>query len=288
MSLSVSPTPIFISPLTPINCIGPAFEFIGSDIYILNIGLGIFSLLKSLLDVLTGAAAPPINAVGYHSAQNYLYGISYTSVPQVIVRFGAGGTSEIAGPNAVIPSTTTTQPLLIGDIDGQQQYWLGYNDGAGWVQVDLNAASETYLEVVGSGAATNLRFAVGDWAYVPGYPTRLWALGQEIVTDALTGLLASYNTHLVYFDTVTHAWIDVFTFYNTAGGLLLGQAQWGAVYSANDGNIYATESNTGQTWRFPLTPVTGSIATLVAVGAAPLGRAIDGARCPLNNNLAAS
>lgn len=235
------------------------------------------------MGTILGLLTPPINAIGYHSKQNYLYGIAYTTVPQTIVRIGATGAYEIAGE---IPIGIANQPLLIGDIDGDQQYWLGYSNGLGWVQVNLDASAATYGEVVLAGAATNFQWPIGDWAWIPAYPTRLYALGQETVFSFL-GVIGSYNTHLVYFDTVTHAWFDVRTFVGQAGGPL-GQANWGAIYTANDGNIYGTESITGQTWRFPMDPSSPAQPSLVYAGIPPLTRQIDGARCPLNNDLTAN
>lgn len=123
---------------------------------------------------------------------------------------------------------------------------------------------------------------------MPQYPTRLYALGQEVIFTILS-VIGTYNTHLVYFDLVTKEWNEVRAFNGTTGGPL-GQALWGAVYTANDGNIYATESITGETWRFPLDPVMGAPA-LVFQGIPPLVpiiRYIDGARCPLNDDLTAN
>lgn len=277
--------------MKPLTCLGPSYEIVGSDLYTLNIGTGVFVLLKGLVDTITGLLAPPINAVGYHPGQNYLYGVVYSTSPQYILRIGAGGFYEAAGPapKFQIPASVTTAPLLIGDIDGAQQYWLGYNGGSGWVQVNLDATSVTYGQVVASGTSNKI-WNVGDWAWVPQYPNRLYALGQEIVFN---GLLATYNTHLVYFDTILHAWVDVRTFANTPGGvglggLLGGSADWGAVYTANDGNIYGTESNSGQTWRFPLDPLSTVAASYVTTGVPTVLRPIDGARCPYNDNLAAN
>lgn len=267
-----------------LNCVGPAYEFVGNDLYTVNIGLlGAFKVLQGLLNLLTGAAQP-INALGYHSVQNYLYGVSISSVPQTIVRIGAQGTFETA---FTLPAAINSQ-LLIGDVDGAQQYWLGRDGGSNYVQFDLDATSTTYGTVVSSGATVNLTYSVGDWAYVPEYEDRLWSLGQEIVTSVVLGItVTTYNTVLVYFDLATHTWIEVFTFVNAAGGLL-GQAQWGAIYSANDGNIYASESNNGMLYQFPLVPNPSSVPTFIALGPVPLGgQAIDGARCPLSNDLSA-
>lgn len=283
-----SPTPI--SNLPTLSCVGTAYELAGTSIYDISLGRGLINLLKGLVNTLTGLAVPPINAIGYHTVHNYIYGISYTVSPQAIVRIGAGGALENVGPNAVIPASVTSQQLLIGDIDTNQQYWLGYASGAGYVQVDMDATSGTYTAVTKSGLTTNFKFPVGDWAYIPAYQNRLWALGQEIISN-ISGLVTQYNTHLVYLDLNSKTWVDVYTFENTNGGLLgvnlLGQALWGAVYSANDGNIYATESTTGNTFRFPLAPVAGSVATPVALlGTLPiLGQQIDGARCALNFDL---
>lgn len=271
-----------------LTCVGPAYELVGTNIYSLNLGRGLVNLVAGLVNTLTGLASPPINAVGYHTVHDYIYGISYSVSPQAIVRIGAGGAVENVGPNAVIPVTTTTQPLLIGDIDTDQQYWLAYAGGANWVQVDMDLTSATYATVVDSGVAANFRWQVGDWAYIPTFPNRLYALGREVVSGVL-GVVTQYNTHLVYFDLNTKAWVEVFTFENTPGGLLnlVGQAQWGAIYSTTDGFLYATEQNSGATWRFPINPAPGAVATaLNLVGTLPLlGAQIDGARCALNPDI---
>lgn len=289
LSFRATPTPNSISNLPEFECVGTAYELAGTSLYDISLGRGLINLLKGLVNTLTGLAAPQINAIGYHPVQNYIYGISYLVSPQAIVRIGAGGAFEFV-QNAVIPTTVTTQQLLIGDIDTNEQYWLGYASGAGYVQVDMDVTSDNYTKVVDSGVTINGKYAVGDWAYIPAYQNRLWSLGQEIISN-VAGIVTQYNTHLVYLDLNTKTWVDVFTFENVNGGLLgtplLGQALWGAVYSANDGFIYATESTTGNTWKFPLAPVPGSVATLVSlVGTLPLlGQQIDGARCALNDDL---
>lgn len=271
-----------------IPCVGPAYEVVGTNVYTLNLGRNLVNLVSGLVNVITGLGAPPINAIGYHTVHNYIYGISYSVTPQAIVRIGLGGGVENVGPNAVIPVTTTTQPILIGDIDTNQQYWLAYAGGANWIQVDMNLASATYGTVVNTGVAGNFRWQVGDWAYIPNQPNRLYALGREVVSTIL-GVVTGYNTHLVYFDLNTKAWVEVFTFVNTPGGLLnlVGQAAWGAIYSTTDGFLYATEQNSGATWRFPINPVPGDVGTaLNLVGTLPLlGAEIDGARCALNPDI---
>lgn len=286
LSFRATPTPNSISNLPELECVGTAYELAGTNLYDITIGLGLINLLKGLVNTITGAAVPAINAIGYHPVQNYIYGISYTVSPQAIVRIGAEGALEFV-ENAVIPTTVTAEQLLIGDIDTNQQYWLGHSNGDGYVQVDMDATSDTYTTVVDSGATIDFRYAVGDWAYIPAYENRLYSLGQEI-GSVIAGVVTAYNTHLVYLDLDTKTWVDVFTFTGVNGGLLgtgiLGQALWGAVYTANDGNIYATESTTGNTWRFPLNPRNGSVATSVSLlGTLPLGgQQIDGARCALS------
>lgn len=194
-----------ISNLDPLQCVGTAYELAGSDIYVISIGRGLINLLKGLVDLITGLVAPPINAIGYHTVHNYICGISYTASPQAIVRIGATGAWEAVGPNAVIPASVTTERLLIGDIDTNQQYWLGYDGGQGWVQVDMDVISATYGTLKASGNTTGYRYPVGDWAYLPDYPNRLYALAQENVSNftGIAGILSLYNTHLVYLDLET-------------------------------------------------------------------------------------
>lgn len=264
-----------MSSLTPLSCQGPSYETQNKILYAINLITGQNIVLTSAVSVDT------TNALAYHPQENYLYAVAQNNhYYGYILRIGAGGVHE--NTTFTIPQTNPTgtgaTSMTMGDIDVNLQYWLGYNNGNGWVQVDLNSANTaTYGQIVNSSTADRGIYIVSDWAYLPGHPNKLWALGQHVVTAG-----TSYDTQLMYFDLTTKAWTNVFLFQTVAGGTG-GMAQWGAVYTAADGYLYGLENNSGQIWKFKVDSPTQADAVFVSQG--PVGATNDGARCMLNPNL---
>ncbi|KUI71805.1 hypothetical protein VM1G_06967 [Cytospora mali] len=273
------PSPRNVSNLAPLSCSGPGYETQNKILYAVNIATGAYVLVSSAI------SADTTNALAYHPQENYLYAVSQNNHDYgYILRIGAGGTHE--NTTFTIPQTnptgTSATSMTLGDIDVNLQFWLGYTNGNGWVQVDLNSANTaTYGQVVASGTADRGNYLVSDWAYLPAYPNKLWALGQQVVTSG-----SVYNTWLMYFDLTTHTWVNSYQFQGINGGTYLGvsgMAQWGAVYTASDGYLYGLENNSGQLWKFKVNSPTQADAVFVSQG--PPGGINDGARCMLNTNL---
>ncbi|KUI52818.1 hypothetical protein VP1G_00108 [Cytospora mali] len=273
------PSPRNVSSLAPLSCSGPGYETQNKILYAVNIATGAYVLVSSAI------SADTTNALAYHPQENYLYAVSQNNHDYgYILRIGAGGTHE--NTTFTIPQTnptgTSATSMTLGDIDVNLQFWLGYTNGNGWVQVDLNSANTaTYGQVVASGTADRGNYLVSDWAYLPAYPNKLWALGQQVVTSG-----SVYNTWLMYFDLTTHTWVNSYQFQGINGGTYLGvsgMAQWGAVYTATDGYLYGLENNSGQLWKFKVNNPTQADAVFVSQG--PPGGINDGARCMLNTNL---
>lgn len=263
-----------VSSLTPLSCQGPSYETQSKTPYAINLITGQNTIITSALSVDT------TNALAYHPQGNYLYSVSQNNHNYgYILRIGAGGWHD--NTTFTIPQTNPTgssaTSMTLGEIDANLQYWLGYNNGNGWVQVDMNSANTaTYGQVVNSSMTSRGNLLVSDWAYLPNFPNKLWALGQNSVPGG------TYDTVLMYFDLNSKAWTNVYVFNSIAGGKG-GMAQWGAVYTAADGYIYGLENNSGQIWKFKVNNPVQSDAVYVSSG--PLGSINDGARCMLNTNL---
>lgn len=266
-----------MSSLLPLLCQGLSYETRSQSLYTLNISTGFSVAINSQ----TNTFQDYVNGLAYHPQENYLYvvGQNYHN-PGYIIRVGAGGLWQ--NTSWVIPQTnptgTSATSMTIADIDINLQYWLSYDNGNGYVQVDLNSASSTYGQVVANGTTTGRSSnLVSDWAYLPAYPGRLYALGQVSNSGV-------YSTRLMYFDTSTKAWTVVFWFISVNGGTsatgVAGQAQWGAVYTALDGYVYGLENNSGQIWKFKVDSPTANDAIFVSNG--PTGGNNDGAKCMIN------
>lgn len=132
----------------------------------------------------------------------------------------------------------------------------------------MNPSSSTHGRIQYQGLAsippdsTN----VPDWVAVPAQPGFLYCLRIDSGGD----------TYLLAFISGSREWSTVAEYGTTVDSV--SNPSFSAIYSANDGNIYATEGNTGQIWRFSTAdPYTATIMSQgpVAVGA-------DGARCGSN------
>ncbi|KAK7731736.1 hypothetical protein SLS53_008680 [Cytospora paraplurivora] len=260
-----------------LSCSGLGYETQNRALLSVNLTSG------ASVEISSAVSTDTLNALAYHPQENYLYAVAQNNrYDGYILRIGANGTHE--NTTFVIPQTnptgTSATSMTLGDIDANLQFWLGYANGNGWVQVNLNSANgTTYGQVVANGTADRGTHLVSDWAYLPAYPDRLWALGQQVVTSG-----SIYNTWLMYFDLTMHLWVDYFQFTGINGGTtdgVAGEAQWGAVYTALDGYLYGLENNSGQIWKFKVDSPTVDDAVFVSQG--PAGGVNDGARCMLSS-----
>jgi len=226
-----------------------------------NISSGASSTIRNGV----GNGYDPVNAIGYNSLDNYLYGTVYyaLNLSSSLIRIGSNGDSQI-----ILPALPFTLSGALGgfpgagDVDEQGQYWVTVG-GQSWVQIDLKPGSATYGKVRNTGVASLANF-VTDWAWVPGGGDALYGFAYNPLA-----ILALSRTYLMRFDRAQKSWTQVADY-----GNLVGANQWGAVYAGDDGFLYASEQSTGQIWRFPLN---GTTPVRVATG--PSGENNDGARC---------
>ncbi|KUI56153.1 hypothetical protein VP1G_03474 [Cytospora mali] len=271
---AASVNPYISQNLTRFACDGTAYETQSKSLYSLSLASGSYSAVGA-----SNLFTDTVNALAYHPVENYLYAVAQNNRQYgYIVRIGAGGYYNIV-PNGNIPQTGTGTPtsMTSGDIDSNSYYWLAYNSGQNWVQVDLNSGSPTYGQVLNNGSTTGLStlITVSDWAYIPAYPNKLFAIGGQSMGAG------TYSSYLLSFDMTTKAWTSLQTYSGLAGGvsatLVAGQAAWGAIYTTSDGFLWATENYTGRIYKFQI--ASPSASGFIYVSQGPAGTTNDGARC---------
>lgn len=213
-----------------------------------------------------------IDALAFNHLDGFLYGVNVTvlALGGTLLRINAAG--RVSAVDLSMPQLPVVGDYNTGTIDDQGYFWVSGN-GLSYIRYDLRPSSATYGQFVDSGVAlSGLLSAISDWAYVAGGGDALYAVSTNLVGVSF----------LARFDRTTRAWTTVFTQNIVTGrGLLAPAPRWNAIYGGN-GVLYASDTYTGQIWRFPITGTTGS-ATLVSTG--PSGTLTDGARCYLAANV---
>ena len=135
----------------PFDCVENAYLFQFNDIYAVNLASGSAYLVKE--NIVSGK----INAAGYNPADGFIWG-ALDSPDSHIIRIGEDfnyDTYEIAG----LP---TSNPY-IGDISADGVYYLKPG-GTTVYKVDVNPASSTYLELLGTEELSS-GLSIHDWAF---------------------------------------------------------------------------------------------------------------------------
>lgn len=215
------------------------------------------------VDLVSGASSKiadtpdTVNAVGYNTLDDYVYG--YDGATASIVRVGADGALMNLGlPDGV----STASGYQVGDFDDAGHLWIEYGgNGSGqWYEIDYAPGSSTYGQVLDSGIASppaGVSVLPSDWTYVDG----VFYGVQGVATGA---------AHLIGFDATTHKVSDLGTLAATAGE----DVTYGAAYADASGYVYASNNSSGNIYRVdPKTRAT----ILVSHGPASGGN--DGARC---------
>ncbi|RYP68740.1 hypothetical protein DL771_006470 [Monosporascus sp. 5C6A] len=200
-----------------------------------------------------------VNAIGYNSRDNYLYGIANPS--RQLIRVSSRGQSTVV--------RTYTQAQMgasanVGDVDSDGYFWFG-SAGSSWHQVDLRTpGSATYGTIVASGTANALGLGIADWVHIPVAGPYMWSVAAGVVGGGS-------GTTLMRFGLETKRWVAV------AQYPVLAPGGYGALYGINNGTLYASNNNVGEIWAFN---VFGGAPYLASQG--PASASNDGARCVLN------
>ncbi|CEJ89186.1 hypothetical protein VHEMI05044 [[Torrubiella] hemipterigena] len=202
-------------------------------------------------------ATARMNSIGYNSLDNMIYGISEAEDPPHLVRLQSNGTN---GGVFEIPSISPSR-YVAGDVDADGFFWAA-GTGSEWIKVDLRPGSKTLFKTVGHGVYTDSPGLPLDWSYVPGGGNAMYSVSRN-----------DQGTVLMKFDTQNMRWFSL-----AEHGELAGSSQWGAIYPGPDDEIFASENDSGEIWRFP---IDGGAPNKVTVG--PKGGSVDGARCILSD-----
>ncbi|KAF3922388.1 hypothetical protein AA313_de0203387 [Arthrobotrys entomopaga] len=229
------------------SCSEFGYVIANSNLYQVNLTTSGTTLITSNFD---GGAS--VNSIGYNVLDNYIYGLEIDTGK--VLRIGSDGTIT---PIRTFANLTGWN---VGDVDGNGQYWVS-TAGTGWAHIDLKPGSSTFGRTIASGNSTLTGYRVADWVSVPSAGPYLWTIAY---VGGSTGPCA-----LAQWSTSTNAWtiVNIFTGFN------LGP--FGAVYADTNGDLYATENVSGNTYKTNVF----TQATPVIVSTAQNATNADGARC---------
>ncbi|MFT4082531.1 MAG: hypothetical protein QM638_08095 [Nocardioides sp.] len=198
-----------------------------------------------------GSTADDVNALGYNTTDNYMYG--YDLSTSEIVQVASDGTlTELAAPTGF----DTTRGYNVGDFDNEGHYWItssSTTSPATWYEIDYAAGSATYGNVLASGTLSP-NITGSDWVYVDG---ALYSIQDR-------------TNHLIKFDTTTHQETDL----GAVPGVPVGAPSYGAGYADAAGNLYFSNNATGEIYRIDPASVTA-----IDLATGPVSDGNDGARC---------
>ena len=216
-------------------------------LYTINVGDGTITLVgtDTELQGSNGGNTNGINAIGFNTADRYIYGWN-TSTRQV-VRVGQAGVAEYLGPT---PAGLNGYGPNVGDVYNGRLYLLS---GTQMRVVDL--ATNTVVQSLSSSALNQLT----DWAFNAG--------------DGLLYAVRNNDGALLRIDPVT-ANVTVLPGVSVPTG-----AAFGAQYFDNQGSLYASR-NDGTIFRIRNADGSGTPSVQVLTSAAPATGQNDGARCP--------
>jgi len=201
-----------------------------------------------------GTIATAVNAEGYNTTDDYVYGLSQSSS---VVRIASDGFTTNVTPTTGYPTGASN----VGDFDDKGHYWVTRSQaGADWYEIDYAAGSATYGQVIASGTHTPAGIEPGsDWVFA-------------------NGGLYSLNTagRLIRFDTTSHVTTDLGRVPGIPASATGAPANYGAGYADADGNLYYSRNETGVIYR--IQPAASPL-TSIAVSPGPSSSGNDGARC---------
>jgi uncharacterized repeat protein (TIGR01451 family) len=239
---------------TPFSCdaFGYLFQSDGvappNTIYQVDLASGAFT---------TYATEPSdlVNAVGYNTLDNYMYGWDLTTAE--VARISSDGSVTHIG---LPPGVGTAVSYNAGDFDRAGHYWMSSSANGAWYEIDLAPGSATYGQVLDSGTMTFPAGTAGlaDWTWING---------------ALYGVASTTSgpAALDKFDPATGQLTNLGPIAGIPGTVLVG-----ATYTDAAGDLFASDNTSGEIYRVNVT--TGK---LTASAPGPASGNNDGARCSL-------
>ena len=201
-----------------------------------------------------GSTTANVNAVGYNTLDNYMYGWDNTN--NQLVQVASDGTLI---PLGVPAGVDTSVVYNVGDFDSSGHYWMMNSATGQWYEIDLAPGSATYGQVLKSGTVTTPTTVTqmpSDWAFING---------------AFYGMATTTSgpADLVQFNPNTGVATDLGPIAGVPGTDI-----YGAAYASPGGYLWVSDNVTGEIYR-----VTVAAKTAIAVAPGPPSGNNDGARC---------
>ncbi|PHH70065.1 hypothetical protein CDD82_7355 [Ophiocordyceps australis] len=220
------------------------------DKKLLKVSLSTGSTTVLAADV--GGSGLDIQAVGFNSLDNYLYGLQGPN----IVRISADGSIQI------VASLPEGAKFNMGDVDGNGTYRLS-DSGSAWADFDLKPGSSTYGQALANGTADPQGLSnLGSWASTPEDPGYLYSMGVKDGVPILGRCSMSDHEWTTVYDKYVKAQVPIKLF--------------SSLCASSDGTLCASETTLGIIVCIKLADPED-----IVVVPGPRGTSSSGARCAL-------
>ncbi|TWU74453.1 hypothetical protein ED733_004661 [Metarhizium rileyi] len=234
---------------SPFDCSIDAYFVQGRHLLSVNLQSG----HKKTLSKTVGGKSAMVNAIGFNTLDNFIYGLQ----GKTVVRVSHDGSLK--------PMLQGTTVANAGDVDADGQFYYSAG-GKAWTQVDLKPGSASYGQVVAKGvsdlSALPRGLGAADWAFTPAVPGYLYSVGID----------AQNVVYVVRWSMSSHRWEVSHKGVPSFG---IKGSGFGAVVATSDGVLYASHNSSGAILRIPLDNPEG--ATKSALG--PRAGTNDACRC---------
>jgi hypothetical protein len=263
LAMGVMATPATLARAAPgsqVTPSGPAWECDTSGYLFQYPGTGPTTIarfhLPDGLITTYGRASDAVNAVGYNTRDNYMYGWDYTTGHLAGVA-SDGALTQLGVPAGMSPADAA-HGFNAGDFNYSGDLYLMDSATGVWDEVDLSPGSPGYDTVIASGVTTRSGVTAlpSDWAYTNG---------------AFYGMATNEGaSDLIMFSPITRKLTNL----GPVSGVP-GSGAYGAAFAAPDGNLWVSDGG-GGIYHVNVLVVAGS-----SFVTSPRGGFSDGARCGL-------
>ncbi|MEY2916078.1 MAG: hypothetical protein RL454_1007, partial [Actinomycetota bacterium] len=231
----------------PFGCTPDFYQASNGDMYHLDISSYQYTTMAGNSNV------NGLNAIGYNTADNFIYGIDGNS--DLVKVFDDGSHSAPIATTGVTPKGT-------GGTFIAPNRMLTSNTSGSFTTLDLGTNPPTVADFTDTGTA----WAAADIAFYP-------ALKTAYGLDGNTLYVATFDSGLTTLDVSTKTFTNNFN----------SRDAWGAAYVDRDGNGYFFDNATSDLYEVPAAILQSASATITATllnASTTLTSPNDGASCP--------
>ncbi|TLS28684.1 hypothetical protein PpBr36_01471 [Pyricularia pennisetigena] len=232
----------------PFSCDKYGYLIQGTTLYRVDLRAGTIVSLRSDVGDRT-----PVNAMGYNVKDNMLY--ARQAGRNALIKM------DNAGNAVTVATLPTTFEAVVGDVDTGGRYWYAVRGGGQYAVVDVNPTSANYSKLWAQGTTAENGHVIADWTYVPVAGQYLWTIGTQAPGGGSSLMRFSMNEPRVWEVVRSYRDLVVDTF--------------GALYSVNNGTIYASDNLGGTIYGFPI--LNGGVVDGVKTGLVGAAVPADGA-----------